>query len=676
MKKLILVLFLTLFTLFGISQVKDTVILNEVNIISAFRPTEKTPVTKKTINKEEIENNNFGQEVPMLLAKTPSISSCSDGGHFMGYTYMRLRGIDQTRINFTLNGVPMNEPEDQGFYSSNFPDFLNSMNSIQIQRGVGTTTYGVSSYGGSVNFETVNVFKKAFTTVTGSYGSYNSYRTSIETGTGKLNNKWAFYSRASLLGTEGYKNHSGSKGHSCFFSGGYFGNKHILKFNAFNGSSLNEMAWLGVSASEIDSLGNKYNPNSKNAIDNFSQSFAQIQHTYALNKKSSLISTIYYNRLDGNWDLDLNTFGVPDGAMLNYQLWSNFGGLMVNYKHTSDNMRFNAGIHKNFYERNHAMADKSAKLDWYYNNKGIKRTSSIFIKTEYDIGKLTAFIDAQHRRTSFIYKKDTLDVYSADLDEKLWLFFSPKIGLTYNINKNTKLYISVGQTEREPTRTDLFGGEDNLFYLDSTMTTTNYIDVKSESVTDIESGIRFNKDNFNLQANAFYMSFKDEITLNGALGSNGLLLMENVDNSFRSGLETDLLWNKHNITLLNNLCYMYSEIKSDDKTFKPIMTPDLIINQSIGVQIKCLTINGIYRYVSKRYIDLENLNTINEAHNVDFNMKYKYKTHDIIIGVNNITKTDGKCDLNYSNGYVDWDGTPKYYIEAPRNFYITLHLNF
>ena len=676
MKKIGLFLALALCFLTTTAQkLRDTVHLNEVIVISSFRPTEKTPVTEKLITREDISSASFGQELPVFLNNTPSVTSYADGGHFCGYTYMRLRGVDQTRINFTLNGVQMSEPEDMGFYSSNFPDFLASMKSVQIQRGVGTTTNGVCSYVGSINFESVNLRDSAYSNIVGSFGSFKSFRTSVEVNTG-LKKNFGFYNRTSITGSDGYRYHSGGRGYSSFFSGGYFGGKDILKLNCFVGNSTNEMAWIGTSEKEIDSLGNRFNPNSSNEKDNFTQAFAQLQYTRLLGQNSSLTTTAYYNHLEGNWDLDLiHTFGDPNGFVINYQLVSNFVGLMSNYRYSKDKLRFNAGINGNYYERNHAMADKAFVDNLYYSNKGIKKSFSVFAKAEYDVKKITFFIDAQYSLTQFSYKKDKIDPTSAGMNSIIWNFFNPKIGASYNFNEKSKIYISIGRTYREPTRTDMFGGNDNLFYTDSV--NTSFKKIKPESVTDFEAGFKFNSERLYLQANLFYMDLKNEITLLGAVGSYSLPLMTSVDNSYRSGIELDVSYKLGGVTFGNSSSYMYCRIKTDSGTFVPAMTPSFIFNQSVSYQIKGLCFGASYSYVTDRYINLANTFTLQASGDLNAFVKYAYKKAELTVGINNIYAGDKIGELGYDNGYVDaTTGVPRFFVGAPRNYYATLRIGF
>ena len=262
--------------------------------VTGVRTDTNTPITQKILTKDDISKIYQGQEMSYILDKTPSIVSQSDGGQPNGYTTIRLRGIDQTRINMTLNGVPLNEPEDQGVYFSNYPNFAMNVKSMQIQRGMGTSANGTSSYGGSINFEGKTGVDKETTAQLG-YGSFNTQRINMTYGSG-IDKKLALYAGLSAYRTDGYKYNSGGSGYSAFLSGGYYGDKNVIKFTGFNGHSINKMAWYAVSESDIkkDPRTN-YNPNGEN--DAFDQSFAQLQYVRSLTKKSTITTTGYYNHL-------------------------------------------------------------------------------------------------------------------------------------------------------------------------------------------------------------------------------------------------------------------------------------------------------------------------------------------------------------------------------------------
>jgi iron complex outermembrane receptor protein len=619
--------------------------------VTGVRSDSKTPVSQTTISQSDIEKTYQGEEVAKILDKTPSVTFSSDGGHPQGYTYFRLRGVDQTRINMTLNGVPLNEPEDQGVYFSNYPGFTNNIKSAQIQRGVGTSTNGVSSYGGSINFESMDGLLENSEIEFG-YGSFNTMRFNATHSTGLLSNKLALYTNFSTFYTDGYKYNSGSEGYSFFMSGGYYGTKDIIKFTAFSGSSINGMAWNATSEDDIR-IDPRINYNTIKEDDKFMQSFAQLQYTRRLTSKSLFNTTVFYNRLNGEWDLDLAPLGFGTDV-LNYQLSSNFYGILSNFKYVSKKLTANIGLSGNMYNREHAMGLQPDVNTLLYTNIGNKNEVSGFTKLNYDVNRFSFYLDGQVRYVTFQY---TGDVNMPNLD---WLFVNPKAGLTYKQTNNLKFYVSVGQSHREPTRNDMFGGEDNLI---------TYTEVKPETVIDYELGGQFKKGKLQFNMNGYYMDFKNEITLIGALGSNGLPLMTNVDKSFRSGIELEL---KYTILSLikfsNNTNLSYNRINDNGKSFRPLYTPSLISYTSIGYEHKGLYVGTSVKANGKSYIDFDNTHTIPAFVVVDFDLGYTYKNYTIMGKISNVTN-----QTYFTNGYVVSD-TRYLYVNAPLSGYLTLKI--
>ncbi|NJO63451.1 MAG: TonB-dependent receptor [Richelia sp. RM2_1_2] len=516
--------------IFG-SQETDTLKtkrLEEVTI-TASRGDVNTPISETTIQTEKLDINYNGQEMPVILATTPSITWYSDGGHYNGYAYYRLRGIDQTRINVTLNGIPLNEPEDQGVYFSNYPDFVNSLKSIQIQRGVGLSTNGTASFAGSVNLQAPSLTDsicQAQLTV----GSFNTQRASFEYGSGLLN-RFAFYGRISNVRTDGFRNNSGTNGTSAFLNGGYFGKKSLIKFVGFAGTSKNDMAYLAASKTDLD---NDYKINylRDDEKDKFFQTLLSLDYTLNISEHKFLTATVYYNKLVGNYDV----YYDPD--MLNFQLNSNWIGAFVNYHYEYQNIKIIGGVHVNSYNRNHEMAIKPDTDVDLYSNTGYKKEFTSFIRGSYTINKLVANVDLQDRNVSFRYEPDAA---SSDLvfDEKTWNFINPKIGLTYNLNNMNRVYTSIGITNREPTRNDMFAGYDNIDHV-SYGDVGKLDKVKPERVTDFELGYNITKSFIDFDANIYYMKFKNEIAAIGRLSYIGLPLRKNVESSYRTGLELSM----------------------------------------------------------------------------------------------------------------------------------------
>ena len=610
-------------------------------IVMGIRGDKKTPITQKTISKKEITQFYQGQEIPILLDKTPSITSQTDGGHTQGYTYFRIRGIDQTRVNMTLNGVPLNEPEDQGVYTSNYPGFANVIQSVQVQRGVGTSSNGVASYGGSISFLSQSGINRGSEIDLG-YGSFNTKRLNYSNSTGLSRKNLSLFTNLSLYSSDGYRYNSGGKGYSLFMSGGYYKDLNILKFTAFTGMSTNQMAWLAVSEDDIK-YDRKTNYNKGDADDKFNQTFAQLQWTKIVNKNSKFSSNLFYNRLDGSYDLHF----ISPGTRTLF-LSSNFYGLVSNYLYHKNSVKINIGASISGYNRNHSNDTLG------YTNTGYKSEINIFSKLNYDIQKVTFFGDIQYRYTDFKYHGDV------KLDRLKWNFFNPKAGIIYTTNKFLNYYFSVGTTKREPTRTNLFSGGDNLISL-------NKID--PEKVIDYELGVNFKDDKLSIQGNLYYMNFRNEITPIGPMGANSLPLMINVDKSLRSGVEVDFTYIFNDLTFYTNLNISHNKVNNKGSEFKPLYTPNFVMNQSITFNYNQLSFGINSKCQGKSYISFDNNYSIPSFIIFGFNISYEQKSYTFVLQGNNLT--DNKY---YTSGYVD--SRVRYYTNALSNFYLTIKKKF
>jgi iron complex outermembrane recepter protein len=640
----------------------------ETIVISSIRADEKMPVTQTTLPKSEIKLNYTGQEMPVMLSRTPSVTWYSDGGHFTGYSYVRLRGIDQTRINFTLNGVPLNEPEDQGAYFSNYADFFNNVESMQVQRGVGTTSNGTTSYGGSVNFESPSLLKPAGVEVQTSFGSFNTWQVSPQVRTGLLKNKTAFYARYSNTGSDGFREHSGTRGQTFFLSGGYFGKKSVLKFTGFTGTSKSSMAYLAVAESDLE---NSYRMNylRDDENDQFKQTLASLQYSLSVSKNSFITTTTYYNQLSGNYDVYFD----PD--MLNFAVRSNFYGAIINHHTEKENFKLDAGFHINQYEREHFLRIKPDVQSNLYLNSGNKREVSGFVKALKTYNSISFFADAQVRSVSFSYTPDK--AVNLDFDDIQWLFLNPKAGLTYQVGKHS-VYVSAGMTSREPTRNDMFAGYDNI-------DDTNYDEVgdftkvKPERVADLELGTQLNFKSIKIEANLFNMQFKNEIAAIGQLSFIGLPLRKNVASSYRRGIELSAearisksIQSNTQATFSRNRIQKYTS-DVDNVTYRdvqPLLTPSAIVNQMFRFKVaRSLNLQTDFRYLSSAFLD----NTNNGLHktpeslitNASVHIQI-FKKYDFSLMANNIFNSK-----YYTAGYVQ-GGESYYFAMARRNYYVSL----
>ena len=653
-------------TIYQLNNLSDTVVMiNDIDIVNMNRASERMPITEKTLNRKDVKLLTIQQDIPSALSYTPSVLTHSDNGGLSGYTYMRLRGVDQTRINMTLNGVPLNEPEDQGVYFSNYPDFINSINSLQIQRGVGTTNNGTSSYIGSINFESIGLNSKKENHIGIEFGGYNSYMLYAETNN-KLKNI-PIYFRVSSSGGDGYKYNSMNKSYSMFLNTGYKWDKSLLKFVSFFGHQKNQMSWLGA---PIDSINNdrRYNTHFDNERDDFKQNHNQLHYIYYFNNKLKLSNTLYYNYLNGNYDFDLNAFlllprNTIDSSFYNYALESHFIGAMSNLSYTLENFKLYSGIHANKYNREHSGSE--AKIGDMYLNNGYKNELSLFTKVVYIIGDFNLFGDIQYRYTDFDYIDSNENGVS--IDKQTWKFINPKIGVSY-ISNNNKIYYTLGQTYREPTRTDLLGGDEHLW------SPEQFTNIEPESVIDNELGYIYKSNELLIAINGYYMSFSNEIVLNGQVGSNSLPLHVNAAKSRRYGLESDIVYHFNGITIGNNISLSKNEIIEDGNITNHVMSPSFITNSFISYKTDIIVFKINHRYQSSSYIDYENKYKIGDFHTIDFRIMIEPKNNNLSYGasIKNLTNTE-----YFSYGQMAYDGlTPLYHVGMPRYFNLFLIFKF
>ncbi|MFL5607566.1 MAG: TonB-dependent receptor, partial [Gemmatimonadaceae bacterium] len=497
-------------------------------------------LSAKTLERAELERSYVGQETPILLQAAPGINAYSESGSASNYSYMRLRGIDQTRINITLDGIPLNEPEDEGLYFSNFPDFANSISSVQVQRGVGSSTHGVASYAGSVNFESVPVA----TVARGgelqlTRGAYNTSRGSAELQSGLTSSGLAGYLRASVQRTDGYRFNSGNRSNSVFASGGWFGSRDVLKATVLAGISSNEQAYLASPLSVLrdNPRDNPYGNSRASAVDDrFHQDLLSLAWTHALAPSLSIATTAYGFDAGGWYDVP-GASGNADAW--NYNLHSRWGGVISALDWSGEAATASVGVHASRYRREHWLLTRPDLATRLYDNAGYKGEQSVFAKGSLARGRATFFADLQLRLAQFRYQPtDGSGVAPADVR---WSFFNPKAGISLRVGDGVVAYASVGMNGREPTRADMFAGADDVDSVGarSLLPLTR---VRPESVRDLETGISWQRGTLQAQANAFLMQFHDEIAPIGEINEIGYVLRKNVARSVRRGVEGDLTW--------------------------------------------------------------------------------------------------------------------------------------
>lgn len=615
--------------------------------ISAIRGTNTTPITQTTLSATKIADRNFWQEMPFLLSTTPSVTVTADNGAFNGYTYMRLRGMDQTRINATLDGVPLNEPEDQGTYFSNFLGFNASVQSLQVQRGVGTSSNGSAAYAGSMNFESVNPLIKR----RGIEYSMNRGYSADWTLASKADGVYVRHNQQDIMG---YRDNSGNRSNSTYVTAMTVRSRYVAKFSGFTGVSRNQQAYL-ASPLSIITTNPTHNPLSPEEDDRFVQSFGSANLTLITGDNTTFNVTGYVNRLEGAYKVNL-------GDMYTFKLNSAWSGVITNWTYSTPDIRVDLGAHANVYNRAHAADTLGLEL---YRNSGDKNEQSAFVKVDKTVATgLHVIADVQARNVFFRYNPDQAAwIRSSNIT---WSFLNPKVGLTYLSSDKVKVYTSWGQNTREPTRTDMFAGFDNVD--ESNIEFVGALSrVRPERVQDLEVGVEYSGTNGALSANVFNMEFSNEIAAIGKLSYIGLPLRKNVSQSYRRGIEVDGSYRRNRVTFDGNVSLMQSRIKTytDDETgavytnVRPLLTPSVLSNHSVKIDITS-NVNVVLggRYVGQSQLDNKNSTFTTPA----FEMVYLNPN----VTVGKITINGWITNLNnvraFTGGYTD--GIEPYYFVA------------
>jgi len=633
---------------------------------------EGAPLSQRTLTRTEIEQRSFGQEVPLVLQGTPSVTSYAETGNYWGYSYTRLRGIDQSRINLTIDGIPLNDPEDQVLYFADLPDLASSIESVQIQRGVGTSSAGTASFAGSINFETAPLAAKREGELQIEGGSFGSKRASAEYRSGLLANGLAFYGRLSDLQSNGYRYHSGVLGRSGLVSAGYFGARDVIKVMATAGLLHDTLSYLAVPETDL-ARDRRINPLQPTELDRFGEQLVSAAYTRSLSSTSSLSTTLYRISASGNYDVAID----PD--LFNYHLDFVWYGLTSAWSWQGEGVRVNVGVNANRYARDHYAFVRPDLADPQYFNTGHKGDVSGFAKVAYDVGRATLFGDVQMRRAQFRYVPDAhADIVPRSIS---WTFLNPRGGVTYRLTPVLATYVSYGVTSREPARGDMFAGFDNLD-TSNVAFVGDLSRVRPETVHDAEVGLTLSTNAVRLQANVFSMDFHNEIEPIGALSYQGLPLRKNVQASYRRGLELDgRVQLAKSVTAFANATLMQARIAdyTDDASgasfhdVPPLLTPRIISAQRLEWQpTTALSLWGEGRYTGRSQLD----NTGNpalilpEAYVVDASVSWRFasRRHALELRGNNLTNSK-----RYGSGYGSGD-TPYYFVLPPRNLFVTLKL--
>ncbi|WP_340157475.1 TonB-dependent receptor [uncultured Maribacter sp.] len=688
------------------------VVLDEV-FVSAVRVTKQSPVTFSNLTKEEIKPRNLGQDIPVLMNFLPSVVTTTDAGAGVGYTGLRVRGSDATRVNVTINGIPYNDAESQGTFWVNMPDFASSTESLQLQRGVGTSTNGAGAFGASLNLLTDGFSQDAYGQISTSIGSYGTLRNNLKFSTGLLNDHVEISGRLSKIKSDGYIDRARSDLESYFLQAAYKDDNTLIKALMFGGHEITYQAWYGIDGQTLRD-NRTFNPSGiytdldgntqfyDNEVDNYKQDHAQLLWNEQISDFWSTNIALHYTRGRGYFEQyreadDFSTYGfeplIVDGEEVNStdlirRRWldNDFYGTVfsANYKKEKLDLIIGGGLNK--YEGDHfgeviwaRYASNSSYRDRYYDDSSSKTDFNLYTKANYQLtDQWSLYGDVQYRTVG--YKANGEDT---GLVDDTFNFFNPKAGVTFDLNANNNFYLSYAVANREPNRNDYENGNP-----------------KPEKLNDFELGWRYVSPSVQVNTNVYYMNYKDQLVVTGELNDVGAPLRENIGDSYRLGLEVDaniILGEK--FSLRPNIAISQNKNKDffidRDGLLQGLgdtniaYSPGLVAGNVLSyMPCDAMNISLYSKFVGEQYLS----NTDTEASKLDsyfttdFNITYEINMNSIVKSivfsglVNNIFN-----EKYVSNGYtyVDSWSTPGnsfevqgYYPQAGTNFLLGATVNF
>ncbi|MEX2601995.1 MAG: TonB-dependent receptor [Balneolaceae bacterium] len=714
--------------------------------VNALRVDESTPIAYSNISREEIQEANLGQDIPWLVSSTPSVVATSDAGAGIGYTGIRIRGVDPTRINVTINGIPLNDAESHGVFWVNMPDLASSVENIQIQRGVGSSTHGAGAFGATMNLQTARMERDPYGIVSLSTGSYETQKANVLIGTGRLDNGWQFEGRLSKLESDGYIDRASSDLKSFYLSGARQGEKSLLKWDLFSGQERTYQAWNGVpepilednspeleryianlySSEEAEHLrqniGNRrFNEFTyENQVDNYQQDHFQLHYSYQVTDRWLLNSSLHFTRGQGYYeqfrpDERLSTYGINpieigdqiisrSDVIRRRWLDNYFYGTVLSGEYRRENWNLTLGGGYNEYDGDHfgeviwaRFAGESDYEDQYYQNNGFKTDLNLYGKLNwYFSDTFNTYLDLQYRMVSYRFEGPRIDesggnqtVIHLQQEEQL-NFFNPKFGFVYRLNENNRAFASLSVGGREPARRD---------YVESTPESRP----KPERLFDYEVGYMASYEIFRGGINLYYMNYRDQLILTGAVNDVGAYVRENVEKSYRAGIELhgslkllQQLTLDANATFSRNIIPEYTHYLDDfDEGGQDAVTyestdiafsPNFISHTGVTWQTGGFTATVSNKIVSRQYLD----NTGTESRSIDpyviqdLRAGYRFDNTPAASSISLLLQVNNILDKSYvSNGYTfGWlaGGQEQhfnyYYPQAGRNILAKIEIEF
>lgn len=694
--------------------------LDEV-LIQSIRVAKDAPIPHSNIKKEEIAKRNLGQDIPILLNYLPSVVTTTDAGAGVGYTYIRVRGSDASRVNITINGIPYNDAESQGTFWVNMPDFASSVESMQLQRGVGTSTNGSGAFGASLNILSDVVSKEAHGEINTSFGSFNTQKYNLKFSTGMLSNHFEISGRISKITSDGYIDRASSDLKSYFLQGAYVSENTLIKALVFGGKEKTYQAWYGIDAETLES-DRTFNPAGfytdddgaiqfyDNEVDNYNQDHYQLHWNQRLNKywtsNVGLNYTYgrgYFEQYKEGQDFEFYNFEPIEigGEIINEtdlirRRWldNDFYVVNANINYKKEQLDITAGVFYSYYNGDHygeviwsQYASTSEIRDRYYEGNGTKNEFTVFSKATYNINdKWSVYGDLQGRFIDYKTSGLTSDKVPLAVNET-FNFFNPKAGLTYELNSKNQFYTSYGRANREPRRSDFENGV-----------------TKAEKLDDFEFGWRFSTKKSKINTNIYFMNYKDQLVLTGAIDDVGAPIRATSGNSYRLGIEIDANFSiLENLRILPNIAFSSNKnkdfVSSRDGELVNLGSTNLSFSPNIVAAnrleyepIKNLQLALLTKYVGEQYMgNIDSETSKLDAYFInDFNVVYTinnilFLNEVVITGlVNNIFNTEYVSNgyfYTYDDTWSDPDAITTiegagYYPQATLNFLLGVTLKF
>ena len=698
-----------------------TEILDEV-LVKSVRVDADSPITHSNVSKEDLESRNLGQDIPILLNFLPSVVTTSDAGAGVGYTGIRVRGISSQSTNITINGIPYNDSESLGTFWVNLGDFSSSVQSLQLQRGVGTSTNGSGAFGASINVLTDAVSKEAKGEISNSIGSFDTRKHTVKYSTGLLNNHFEISGRLSQIISNGYIDRASSDLKSYFLQGAYVDDNTLIKAVTFGGQEVTYQSWFGIDQDQLDE-NRRFNPAGQytdangfdrfydNEVDNYNQDHYQLHWNEKFSNNWSTNLGLNYTYGRGYFeqykeDEDFSTYNLNEitigGQTINQtdvirRRWldNDFYVVNANVNYKDDKLNLSSGVFYSSYHGDHfgeviwsQYASNSEIRNRYYESDGDKYDFNGFAKATYKLNdKLSLFGDLQYRVVNYDTSGINSDLNLFEID-KTFRFFNPKAGASYNLNDKNNFYFSYARANREPSRSDFESNKD----------------IKPEELNDFELGWRYTSPKLIFKANTYYMLYDEQLVLTGALDDVGAAIRTNSGKSYRLGIELESavkISNKFdlqaNVTLstnknVNKFASIDGQLRNLGDT-NIAFSPEIIAGTALTFKpIENMKLSLLSKFVGEQYmgnIDSK-VSKLNDYFVNDLNISYEIKTNKIFKSITLNALVNNILDRDYiSNGYyftydddfsvpgtiTTIEGTG-YYPQATSNFLVGATLKF